>query len=174
MEETVDQDMEYEFTELVPADLDGFPIDDALLFLDRLAQGWGENEAGLAKPLGWSPLKIRQFLAVNGVKELIWAIHEMDNESVERATRNTAKAGNPASQKLWLFNKAQHRGWADRKSIRVEGEIDHSVVVSVREALEQQTRELVETQSASGIAALQAAIGLHLDEDVIEAELVDE
>ena len=163
----------FDFTEHVPADLDGFPIDEAVTFLDRLAQDWGENEAGLARPLCWSPAKGRRFLKIDGISELVWAIHEMENESVERATLRTARSGNPAAQKLWLFNRAAHRGWADRRTVSVEGEIDHNVVVSVREALEAQTRQLTESSGTDGVAAPQAAMGLGVDEDSIDAEVVD-
>lgn len=171
----LDQDnLLFDFSEHVPADIDGFPIDEASLFLNRLAADWGENEAGLGKPLCWSPAKVRRFLNIDGIRDLVWAIKEMENESVERATLRTARSGNPAAQKLWLFNKAAHRGWADRRTVNVNGEIDHNVVVSVREALEQKTRQLVESGSTDGVAALQEAIGLTLDDDVIEAEIIDE
>lgn len=176
MSATEEDTVEYDFDQLVPADLDGFPIDEATLFLQRLAEDWGELEAGLARPLGWSPLKVRRFLNVPGVKELVWALHEIDNESVERATKRTAEGGNPAAQKLWLFNKAAHRGWADRRTVRIDAEVDHNVVVSVREALEQQTRFLIEGSNAAGVAALQEAIGLaaYDEYDVIDAEVIDE
>ena len=152
-----------------------FSEEETLLFLQRLSDGWGEYEAGLAAPLGWSPARVRRFISDPYWAELIWAIHEADNESVERAIKNTAKRGNPASQKLWAFNKMQHRGWADKKSVKIEGEVDHAVVVAVKQALDEQTRELVEANSIEGIAALQEAIGLGdaPEEDIIDAEVVE-
>lgn len=159
--------------ELIPEDLGGFNFDDATLFLERIAAGWGEHEAGLARPLNWSQLKIRQFCALPGIQDLIFSIKEAENESVERAVLYTARRGNPASQKLWLFNRAPHRGWADRKTVKMEGEVDHNLVVSVKQALDEQTRELVASQDAAGIAALQQSIGLGMDDDIIDAEVID-
>lgn len=159
----------------LPATRDtSFSEEETITFLEKICEDWGEYEAGLA--MGWSPAKIRRFLANSEHREIIWAIREADNESVERSIKATAKRGNPTAQKLWAYNKMSHRGWADRRSVRVEGEIDHNMVHSVKEALNEQTRALVEQHDVQGIAALQQAIGLGDpdEEDVIDAEVIDD
>lgn len=157
---------------------DGFDQRKVNIFLERIADGWGELLAGLATPVGWSPAQIDQFMKLDGVAELIWAIRESENEAVEKAVRDTALRGNPAAQKLWLYNKAAHRGWADRRQVEVTTQAQHEIVVSVKQALHEQMGELtVAGQDENGIAALQAALRLEDDpddKDIVDAVLVED
>lgn len=164
----------------LPPEQREFDAEETLIFLQRLAEGWGEYQAAMAEPLGWSPAMLKRFLSHPERAELIWAIHERDNEEVETAVRRMAVGGNPTAAKLWLLNKAAHRGWADRRTMRIEGTVNTETVLSVKLALEEATRAAIEQAGGDGaaaIAALQASIGLGDDpdgmDDVVDAELVE-
>jgi hypothetical protein len=155
---------------------DGFDQKKVNIYLERIAEGWGELQAGLAHPVGWSPAQIDRFLRLEGVADLIWAIREADNEAVERAVKETALRGNPVAQKLWLYNKAAHRGWVDRRHVEVTTQAQHEIVVSVKQALQEQTRELTTGYDEAGVAALQAALSLEddpEDTDIVDAEILE-
>lgn len=72
----------------------------------------------------------------------------------------------------------QHRGWADRRNVKIEGTANIEIVASVKEALDDRTRQLVEANGTEGIAALQAAIGLgdapeEDDDEIVDGVLVE-
>ena len=161
-----------------PADQQEFDDGEIYTFYDKIAKGYGVWEAGMSTPLGWSRAQIERFVGDKDRADLLFALQERENDSVERAILRTAQGGNPTAQKLWAFNKMQHRGWADRRNVKIEGTANIEIVASVKEALDDRTRQLVEANGTEGIAALQAAIGLgdapeEDDDEIVDGVLVE-
>lgn len=127
-------------------------------FVERLAKGWGPTHAGLA--VGYSPRQIRQLCADPEMGEIIDTINDYKNDTAEHSIYRNVIAGNVAAQKMWSVAKMSDRGWVEKKSLIVEGQVNLDVVHSVKEAL----RESVQTED--DIAALH--------EQFIELEPVDD
>lgn len=167
--ETARQRLRPEFSgELILADRD-FSERDSLRFLSDLAEGYGPEMIGLS--LGWLPAKTKRFVEDPARAEIITAIRESLNESVEHAILQHARTGNSTAMKLWAYNRMQHRGWADRREVRTQITSQAELVVSVRHGLQQAMGELVE---ASGEAAIRQIQEAFLDDDDIEdGEIVE-
>lgn len=145
-----------------------FDEHDSMLFLEQLAEDYGPMEIGLS--MGWSPAMVKRFIDDPERKAIIDMITDAQHESVERAIMQHARNGNSTAMKLYAFNKMGHRGWADRHQVTVTSHSQHEIVLSVREALEARTRQMIEAGGTDGVLALQSAF---LDEDVIDAEVVE-
>lgn len=151
-----------------------FDETDTMMFLEQLAQDYGPMETGLS--MGWSPAMVERFMGDPERKALIDMITDAQHESVERAILKHARDGNSTAMKLYAFNKMGHRGWADRSEVRINHQGQQELVVTVRQALEEHTRELM--QGDHGVATLQnlgqlvAERGAD-DDDVVEGEIVD-
>lgn len=148
-----------------------FQPDEVLKFFERLADGYGPTEIGLS--LGWSDAMIKRFTSDPDRRQLIDLIQEAEFESLERAFKTHAKAGNSTAMKMVAYNLMGHRGWQDRRQVHVTGQQQHEIVVSVKAAIEER---LTAVTGAQGIAELQAAY-LQVDEfedddGVIDAEVV--
>ncbi len=159
--------------ELIPADsAREFDEDETIAFFEKLAEGYGPMMIGLG--LGWSKAQVDRFVKDPERAQIIDMIAEANNESVEHAIMMFAKAGNSTAMKLWAYNKMTHRGWADRREVRQTVTGQAELVVSVREGVQQATRELIEARGEDGVKALQAAyFSDMLDEAIIEAEVVE-
>lgn len=149
---------------------------DMMLFFEMLAEDYGPLEIGLS--LGWSPAMVRRFTEHPERKEMIDMIIEAGHESVERAIKHHAIAGSSTAMKLWAYNRMAHRGWADRSEVRINHQGQQELVVTVRQQLEEKTRELME--GGGGVETLQLLGGLtpdapghDEDDDVIDGEIVE-
>lgn len=146
---------------------------DIMLFLEQLAEDYGPMEIGLS--MGWSPAMVKRFVEDPERKALIDMITDAQHESVERAILRHARDGNSTAMKLYAYNKMSHRGWADRSEVRINHQGQQELVVTVRQALEEHTRELM--SGNGGVQALQMLGELTpdsgSDDDVVDAELVD-
>lgn len=154
-----------------------FDPGDTLTFFERLAEDYGPMEIGLS--MGWSPLMVNRFMSEPSRAQIIEMITDAQHESVERAIILHARGGNATALKLYAYNKMQHRGWADRSKLEITGKSQHEIVLSVREALDAKLTEAVSAGGVEGIKALQAGyltadIPVDDDDDVIDAEVVDE
>lgn len=152
----------------VPA-LNGWDEAQVTRFFEEYANHKGPTNIGLS--LGWSPAKIKRFLSIPEFTEILIALGEREIETVEHAVFAAARRGNMVAAKLYLFNRAPHHGWADRRNITIQAHSQQEIVVSVRQALEEQTRISIEAHGADAVRALQA-MG-DFDDDIIEAELVE-
>lgn len=148
-----------------------FQPDEVLKFFERLADGYGPTEIGLS--LGWSDAMIKRFTTDPDRRALIDLIQEAEFESLERAFKTHAKAGNSTAMKMVAYNLMGHRGWQDRRQVHVTGQSQHEIVVSVKAAIEDR---LSAVTGADDIAQLQAAFlepDDFADDDVIDAEIVE-
>lgn len=149
---------------------------DMMLFFEQLAEGYGPMEIGLS--MGWSPSMVNRFTADPERKALIDMIVDAEHESVERAIKVHAIAGNSTAMKMYAYNRMQHRGWADRSEVRINHQGQQELVVTVRQQLEAHTRELM--QGDGGVETLQMLgeltpdAGAHDDDDdIADGEIVD-
>lgn len=153
-----------------------FDEDDTLRFLEQLAEDYGPMEIGLS--MGWSPAMVNRFMEGDpDRKALIEMIVTAQHESVERAILQGARTQNSTAMKLWAFNKMTHRGWADRSEVRINHQGQQELVVTVRQALEAHTRELM--AGGGGVETLQALGELtpdapQHDDDIVDGELVED
>lgn len=162
----------------LPVSFDDFPtdharefdLDEVRQFFDLKAEGYGDVEIGLS--LGWSPAMVRRFVGDPERSEILTALEERRHETMERAVHRAGLQGNVQAMKLWLYSQAQHRGWADNRSVRVDVQSQREIVVSVRQAVHEKTAELVADRGEDGVAALQRAF--MDDDDVVDAEVVGE
>lgn len=152
----------------IPED-DEFPLDVQARFFERYAEGYQLWE--IALELGWSMAKANRFANNEERKGLMWMLDEREHETVERALRKSAQAGNVAAQRLYLFNKAKHRGWSDTRHVHVEAQSQREIIVSVRQAIDERITNAALTDGREGIAAIQAAF-LDDDTDIVDAEIV--
>lgn len=166
-----------DLVQLLPPDSNReFDERDMMLFFEMLAEDQGPLEIGLS--LGWSPAMVKRFTDNPERKEIIDMIIEAGHESVERAIKRHAIDGNSTAMKLWAYNRMSHRGWADRSEVRINHQGQQELVVTVRQALEAHTRELME--GGGGVETLQLLGGLTPDasdhdddDDVIDGEIVE-
>ena len=163
-----------EFTgDLLPADpAREFDEEETLKFFGLLAEGYGPLTIGLS--MGWSPAMVNRFMKEPSRAEIIAMITESVHESVEHAILQGARTQNSTAMKLYAYNKMGHRGWADRREVRQVVSGSAEVVVSVREALSEHTRERVALVGEGAIAELQEFLGEFNDADIIEAEVVEQ
>ncbi len=145
-----------------------FDPGDTMTFFERLAEDYGPMEIGLS--LGWSPMMVNRFTSEPSRAAIIEMITDAQHESVERAIILHARGGNATALKLYAYNKMQHRGWADRTKLEISGTANLELIVSVREALDAQMREVMQSGGEGGVAALQEAM---LDNDIVDAEIVE-
>ncbi len=145
-----------------------FQPDEVLKFFERLADGYGPTEIGLS--LGWSDAMIKRFVSEPSRRELIDLIQEAEFESLERHFKMHAKAGNSTAMKMVAFNLMAHRGWADRREVKMTGETSMEVILSVRQALDETMRESITAGGTDAVAALQAGM---LD-DIVDADVVED
>lgn len=147
---------------------------DLMLFFEQLAEGYGPMEIGLS--MGWSPAMVNRFVADPERKALMDMITDAEHESVERAIKAHAIAGNSTAMKMYAYNRMQHRGWADRSEVRINHQGQQELVVTVRAELERTTRELM--SGDGGVAMLQALGELTpdtgADSDIVEGEIVED
>jgi hypothetical protein len=144
-----------------------FPPEEQIYFFERIAEDYGPIETGLS--MGWSEAQIDRFVKNPERAAILDMLQEAEYESMERAIKLHARAGNSTAMKLYAFCKMAHRGWVDRKEVSMVGQSRHEIVLSVRQALDESMRESVELGGAGAIAALQsAALSNVVDADVIE------
>lgn len=148
-----------------------FPLEVQSRFFERYAEGYQTWEIGLE--LGWSQAKIERFCNDQDRRDLMWMLDERKNETVERRLYRATESGNVAAIRLWLFNKAKHRGWSDTRHVHVEAQSQREIIVSVRQAIDERINQAALTDGRAGIAAIQNAF-LDSDEDIIEAEVLGE
>lgn len=153
----VDEDPDREFTP-----------EEQVEFFEQIAQDYGPIETGLS--MGWSMAQIDRFMKHPERAAILDMLQEAEYESIERAIKQNARAGNSTAMKLYAFCKMGHRGWADRKEVSITGQSQHEIVISVREGLESKMRELVTGGGSDAVASLQAAM---LDTEVVDAEIVE-
>lgn len=149
-----------------------FEPEEVMTFFERLAEGYGPIEIGLS--LGWSDAMIKRFTTDPDRRQLIDMIQEAEYESIERAFKLHAKAGNSTAMKLVAFNLMGHRGWQDRRQVNITGQQQHEIVVSVKAAISDRLSEVGKGGAAS-IGELQAAyleVDDPADDDIVEAEVV--
>lgn len=146
---------------------------DSLRFLSELAEGYGPDMIGLS--LGWTPAKTKRFVGDPDRVEIIEAIREALNESVEHAILQHARDGNSTAMKLWAYNRMQHRGWADRREVRTQITSQAELVVSVRAGLQQAMGEMVAADGEDAIRRLQATFlpELEAGDDIVDGEIVE-
>lgn len=155
--------------DLLPADK-AREFDDAetVAFFEQLAEGYGPNLIGMS--MGWSPAMVDRFMSDPDRAPIVQMIRDARHETVERAIYLHALKGSPTAMKLYAFCQMGHRGWVDRREVRQTVEGQAELIVSVRQALNDATRDLVAAHGEDGIAALQAR---YLDDDeIIEGEIV--
>jgi hypothetical protein len=158
-----------ELTPIIEAPgLDGWDEAEVTRFFEEYANHKGPTNIGLS--LGWSPAKIKRFLAIPAFTEILTALGEREIETVEHAVYMAARRGNMVAAKLYLFNRAPHHGWADRRNITIQAHSQQEIVVSVRQALEETTRAKIEAHGIDGVLALQM---MAEDDDIVDAELVE-
>lgn len=102
-------------------------------FIERVARGFGTTHAGLA--VGWSPAQIKRVVGEPEMAEILLAVEEYQNDTVEYAILRNAQAGNSQAQKMWALAKMPERGWVEKKTHVIEGQARVDVVHSVKEAL---------------------------------------
>lgn len=149
-----------------------FQPDEVMTFFERLAEGYGPTEIGLS--LGWSDAMIRRFTTDPDRKALIDLIREAEFESLERAFKLHAKAGNSTAMKMVAYNLMAHRGWQDRRQVNITGQQQHEIVVSVKAAISDRLDQ-VSRGGAAAIGELQAAyleVDDPADDDIEDAEVV--
>jgi hypothetical protein len=151
----------------VPED-DEFPVEIQARWFQRYAEGYKEWEISLE--MGWSKAKSDRFLNDADRRELMWMLDERQNETVERRLYNATAAGNVAAIRLWLFNKAQHRGWSDTRHLHVEAQSQREIIVSVRQAIDERITQAALTQGREGIAELQSAFLDAIDADILNED----
>lgn len=148
-----------------------FQPEEVLTFFERLAEGYGPFEIGLS--LGWSDAMIRRFESDPDRRALMDLIQDAEFDSLERAFKTHAKAGNSTAMKMVAYNLMGHRGWADRRQVQVTGQSQHEIVVSVKAAIEER---LTAVTGADDIAQLQAAFlepDDFAEDDIEDAEIVE-
>ena len=145
-----------------------FPPEEQLEFFEAILEDRGPFETGLS--MGWSPAQIDRFVKHPERAVIMDMLQEAEYESMERAIKQHARAGNSTALKLYAFCKMGHRGWADRKEVSITGQSQHEIVISVREGLESKMREIVTGGGSDAVAQLQAAM---LDNDIVDAVVVD-
>ena len=158
----------------LPPDLSReFDEGEIITFLEQLAEDDGPMMIGLS--MGWSPAMVNRFMTGDPERTaIIDMITEAGHESVERAINQFAKQGNSTAMKLWAFNKMGHRGWADRSEVRINHQGQQELVVTVRQALEEQARAFLGEGGTDAVKALQQMGGLSVDSTIIDAEVVGE
>lgn len=146
-----------------------FQPDEVLRFFERLADGYGPIEIGLS--LGWSDAMIKRFTTDPDRRQLIDLIQEAEFESLERHFKIHAKAGNSTAMKMVAYNLMGHRGWADRREVKMTGATSMEVILSVRRALDESMSEAITAGGSDAVAALQAGM---LDHDIVDADVVED
>lgn len=153
-----------------------FDENDIMRFLEQAAEGYGPMEIGLS--MGWSPAMVNRFIGDPERAELLAMITDSQHESVERAIRQHAIGGNSTAMKLYAFNRMSHRGWADRSEIRINHQGQQELVVTVRAAMQEQTRKAIEAGGIEGVVVMQALGELTpdagADDDIVDGEIVDD
>lgn len=128
----------------------------------------------IAWALGWSPRKLKQFLANDERAELLEFVREAQHEGMERAVYIAGrKHHNMTAARLWLFCQARHRGWADTRQVHVVAQSRQEILISVAQGVKQTLDAGVIQYGEDAIAALQAAyIHVETDEEIAQAEIV--
>lgn len=147
-----------------------FDPDEVMEFLEKRFDGWGPNEIALS--LNWGSKALHRFITTYG--ELISMIEEATHESVERAVIDAARRGNVPAMALYLKHKARHRGWdPPTNHLKIDARSQHEIVVSVRQALDEQTRQMLSEGDPADQLALLQGLPSFDEDDIVEAELVE-
>lgn len=157
---------------VLPVDPEGeFDDEEIADFFERLyLKMHGPTE--IAWALGWSPSKLKKFLADDERAELVTFVREAHHEGMERSVYICGrKLHNMTAARLWLFCQARHRGWADTRQVHVTAQTRQEVLISVSQGVQQALEAGVAQYGEDAVLALQQAY--LQDDDVIEAEIVD-
>lgn len=151
---------------VLPVDPEGeFDDEEIAEFYEKSFLCYSPEE--IAWSLGWSPRKLKQFLADDERAELLAFCREALNGGMERAVYMCGRRGNAASQRLWLFCQARHRGWADTRQVHVTAQTRQEVLISVAQGVRETLNAGVLEHGEDAVLALQRA---YIDVDSTDAD----